>query len=321
MSKPPYESVAATFAKWLVLPLVIMLANAGSAQTIQLNIAQMSRNQVATTAPEPLSTTGTQNNEIVASPNDADLGEQQILRRTETYQPFVVSVAVPFYWTSNVALTNSGEQDDFLVSPVAAIAYQPRLTQNLFAYVSLREQLFYYNRFPDFNFGSFDAEVGLTYTIPQVYNLVLHAGYDYNRLTKKNSFDDFYQNHMFTLSAELPFHISRAQQFSIGTDAYVSMGATPEGPRRHDFDWWAGYSAQLTRAFVLGASGRIVLHDYVQGDRVDVTEMISVNATYYVTKYFTASALASFAANQSNHSVFDYEVGNLGGTVAFSLRF
>jgi hypothetical protein len=99
------------------------------------------------------------------------------------------------------------------------------------------------------------------------------------------------------------------------------MDATPEGPRRHDFDWWVGYSAQVTRAFVVGASGRIVLHDYVHGDRVDVTEMVAVNATYYITKSFTASALGSFAANQSNHSVFDYEVGNLGGTVAFAIRF
>jgi hypothetical protein len=291
------------------------------AQTLQLNVAQMSRDQVTTAPSGPVTTAAGENTEVVTSPNDADLGEQQILRRNETYQPFVASVAVPFYWTSNVALTNNGAQDDFLVSPVAAISYQPKLTQNLFAYASVREQLFYYSRFPSLNFGSFDAEVGLTYTVPQIYNLALHAGYDYNRLTKKNSFESFYQNHMLTLSAELPFRINRAQQLSIGTDTYVSLSATPQGPRRHDFDWYVSYSAQVARALTLGASGRIVLHDYTEGDRVDVTEMIALNATYSITKYITASALASFAANQSNHSVFDYQVGNAGGTLAFSIRF
>src|SRR5436853_7330619 len=173
-------------------------------QGSQIDRAQMSRDQVSAAPGPTVTTTGVDDSHIVTSPNDADLGEQQILQRSDNYQPFVASVSVPFYWTSNVALTNSGEQSDFLVSPVVAIAYQPRLTQNLFAYVSVREQLFYYDRLPSFDFGSFDAEVGLTYTVPQLYTLVLHAGFDYNRLTKKNSFDSFFSNYVLTLSAEAP---------------------------------------------------------------------------------------------------------------------
>src|SRR3954463_4506083 len=174
-----------------VLLLLAAVISVCSAQTVQLNIAQMSRDQV-TTAPNGsmVTTTGADDSHVVASPNDADLGEQQILRRTEGYQPFTVSVGVPFYWTSNVALTNSGEQSDFIVSPVAAISYQPRLpVQNLYLYASVREQLFYYDRLTGFDFGSFDAALGLSYTLPQLHNLVLHAGYDYNRLTEKNSFE------------------------------------------------------------------------------------------------------------------------------------
>src|SRR3981081_867243 len=74
--------------------------------------AQIGRDQVET-APGPIGTTGVQDSHVVTSPNDADLGDQQILKRTEGYQPFTASVAVPFYWTSNVALTNEGEQSDF----------------------------------------------------------------------------------------------------------------------------------------------------------------------------------------------------------------
>ena len=300
--------------------LIIAVSDA-SGQTTQIDRAQMARDQGATAPVPTVTATGVEDNHIVTSPNDADLGEQQILKRTEGYQPFVASVSVPFYWTSNVALTNSGEQSDFLVSPVAAIAYQPRLAKDVSAYVSVREQLFYYDRFSSLNFGSFDVEVGLAYTVSQLHNLTLRAGYDYNRLTEKNSFDDFFSNHILTLSAEMPFRINRAQQVSVGVDTNVSLGADPEGPRRHDFDAWIGYSVQLTRALVLGANGRIVVHNYVQTDRTDVTEMVAVNATYSITKYLSATALASFAANQSNHSVFDYEVADAGGSVAFSIRF
>jgi len=299
---------------------VIAVFSAAHAQTTAVDRAQITQNQSINARPG-VTTAGNGQVEVVTSPNDPDLGEQQILRRTEEYNPFTVSVSVPIYWTSNVALTNSGEQDDLLISPVAAVGYQPRIAKNLTGYIGVRDQQFYYARLDDFDFGSFDVDLGLTYTVPQFYNLILHLGYDYNRLTEKNSFESFFSNHLLVFSAEIPIHISRAQQLSLGMDTSISMGGDPEGPRRHDFDWYAIYSLQLTRALVLSASGRITLHEYVQTDRADVSEMIALNATYYITTWFNVSALASFAANQSNHSVFDYQVGNVGGAVAVSIRF
>jgi hypothetical protein len=299
----------------------LAMFQSGQAQTSQdVDRAQLMRDQ--TTPGGPLVTTsGVDEGHIVTSPNDADLGEQQILKRTESYQPFTASVGVPFYWTSNVALTNQGEQSDFLVSPVAAIVYAPRINENLYGFVSVREQLFYYDRLTSFDFGSFDAEVGLTYTVPQLHNLILHAEYDYNRLTKKNSFDDFFSNNILIVSAEIPFRISRAQQMSIGVDANISVYAVPDGPRRDDFEAWIGYSVQLTRALVLSGTARVVFHDYILTDRLDVGEIVALNANYSITRYLSVSALASFAANQSNHSTFDYQVVNGGGAVAVSIRF
>jgi hypothetical protein len=61
--------------------------------------------------------TGENQGYAVASPNERDIGEQQILKRTEEYKPFTVSIYSPFYWTSNAALVSSGEQDDVLVAP------------------------------------------------------------------------------------------------------------------------------------------------------------------------------------------------------------
>jgi hypothetical protein len=303
------------------LCLIVFVAGLDAQTTQIIDRAQMARDQTVTAPAPAVATTGVEGNEIVASPNDADLGEQQILRRTEGYQPFLASVSVPFYWTSNVALTNQGEQSDFLVSPVAAIAYQPRISKDISAFVSVRDQQFYYDRFSDLDFGSFDVEVGLTYTVPQLHNLVLHVGYDYNRLTKKNSFDDFFSNHVLLFTAEIPSRINRAQQMFFGADAYISMTGDPDEPRRHDFDGYIGYSVQLTRALVASATGRIILHDYVLTERVDVTELVALNVTYVVTKWISASAIASFAANQSNNHIFDYEVGNAGGAVSFSVRF
>ena len=309
-------------AATLIALSLLAFANNGRAQGSQsLDRAELGRAQSAAATGPTDTTTGVEDNHVVASPNDADLGEQQILKKAESYQAFSASVSVPFYWTSNVALTNSGEQSDLLVSPVAALAYQPRINNRLSGFIGVREQMFYYERLTSFDFGSLDVEVALTYTVPQLHNLILHVGYDYNRLTTKNSFDDFFSNHVLTFSAELPFRLSRSQQLSIGVDTNISVAADPQPPRRQDFEVYLGYSAQLTRAVFVGVTGRAVVHDYVQGDRLDVTEILGLSATYSISKNITASAIGSFAANQSNHSVFDYQVGNVGGSVALSVRF
>jgi hypothetical protein len=99
-------------------------------------------------------------------------------------------------------LASTGAQSDFVVAPAAAAFYEPRITPNLYGLIDVREQLFYYDRFPSFNFGSFDVEVGIRHILPQWHNLLLRVDYDYNRLTEKNSFAAFFQNHGFIANAE-----------------------------------------------------------------------------------------------------------------------
>lgn len=267
---------------------------------------------------------------VAAAPGDADLGEQQILKRVEQYQPFTISAGVPFYWTSNVALTRSGEQSDFVVAPAVAAFYEPRITSTLYGLVDVREQLFYYDQFDNFNFGSFDVEVGLRYLVPQWHNLLLRAEYDYNRLTEKNSFAAFFQNHAFILDASIPFQFGRAQTLTLGADLNISIAAEESGQppninaisaQRSDYALYLGYSAVLTRSFFINAVGTLVVRQYYEGGRDDISEILALTANYRVNKYLTVSAVSTLAASQSNQSVFDYQVANLGGAVALQVKF
>ena len=300
----------------------------GFAQTA--NQAQLTREQ----APAPFAPTvppsAVEGGHVVAAPGDADLGEQQILKRVEEYQPFTISAGAPFYWTSNVALTSSGAQSDFVVAPAAAVFYEPRITPTLYGLIDVREQLFYYDRFPSFNFGSFDVEAGLRYIVPQWHNLLLRVEYDYNRLTEKNSFAAFFQNNAFIINPEIPFRFGRAQQLTLGAYANISAAAEQShqppninaiSARRNDYGAYLGYSATLARSFFVNAVGTIVVRDYWDTDRTDVSEILALTANYRVNKFLTVSAVSTLAANQSNQSVFDYKVANLGGAVAFSVKF
>jgi hypothetical protein len=200
----------------------------------------------------------------------------------------------------------------------------------LYGLIDVREQLFYYDRFDNFNFGSFDVEVGLRYLVPQWHNLLLRAEYDYNRLTEKNSFAAFFQNHAFIIDASVPFQFGRAQTLTLGADLNISIAAEESGQppninaisaQRSDYAVYLGYSAVLTRSFFINAVGTLVVRQYYEGGRDDISEILALTANYRVNKYLTLSAVSTFAASQSNQSVFDYQVANLGGAVALQVKF
>jgi hypothetical protein len=153
-----------------------------------------------------------------------------------------------------------------------------------------------------------------------LHNLTFRANLDYNRLTGTDTFDDFFSNVALGLSAELPIPIGRAQQISLGADANISLYATPDPPQRNDFGVYAGYAVNLSRNFSLNATGRVVVRPYDTGGRTDVSEIVALSANYRIGDWLTLSAISTFVANQSNHSVFDYEVYNIGGGVTLSWK-
>ena len=232
--------------------------NEGSAQTA--NQAQLTREQAPSAFPPTVPATGSEAGNVAAAPGDADLGEQQILKRTEEYQPFTISAGAPFYWTSNVALTRSGEQSDFVVAPAAAAFYEPRITSTLYGLIDVREQLFYYDRFDNFNFGSFDFEVGFRYLVPQWHNLLLRLEYDYNRLTRKTASEAFFQNHAFILRRGDSVSLWPRSNGHFGRGRNISAAATEShqprpninaiSAQRSDYAVYLGYSAVLTRSFL-----------------------------------------------------------------------
>jgi len=309
-------------AGWAIMLFLITPLFSAQAQTAQLNQMALvqAQNQplVQGTMPSP----GGIGNEVPASPNDADLGDQQILKPAEAHQPFSALFTTPIFFTSNVALTNRGEASDLVVAPTVGAFYDSKLTQTLYAHIGAQEQVFYYDKYTSFNFGSLDCQAGLAYFMPGLHNLMLRAWYDFNRLTFADELgNEFFSNHQILLDAELPFKLGRAQQVSLGADANLSVGADHQFPRRNDYEAYVAYSVNLTRAFLIQAGGRVVVRDYHQNGRTDVSEILSASATYRFTNWGALSAISSFAHNEGNHTVFDYNVANVGGSLELSLKF
>jgi len=157
--------------------------------------------------------------------------------------------------------------------------------------------------------------------VPQFHNLRLRGYYDFNRLTDTQDFDEIFVNNSIILSGDVPFRIARAQTLLAGVALNLSFDGNPESPRRNNYSLYGNYDIALSRSFSLDAAFQFVVRDYYSGDRTDVNEILSVSANYRVRDWLTLSALSSFSWNQSNHSVFDYNVANIGGGVALELKF
>ena len=306
---------------FLLLLFPGLMAVSAKAQTSAADRARLLQGQPELRSPGNVSPEGVDLGYAPSSPNDTDLGEQEILKRVEKYDPFTIETGVPIYYTSNVALVDRGAVSDVIIAPVVGLTYAPKFARTLYGEFTLRQQFFYYDEFDSFNFASFDAQAGLVYSIPKWSNLTLRARLDYNRLTGSDNFDDFFSNYSLFLSAEVPLRIGRAQQISFGTSADISLHAEPEPPRRNDFDFFFGYAANLTRSFSVDAAASLAVRNYDASDRADMSEILAVSANYRIREFLTLSAISTFVANQSNHSVFDYQVFNLGGAIALSWKF
>lgn len=282
--------------------------------------SQLFRSEPSIIPGEPISQSSNAYGYAASSANDADLGVQAILKRQDQYQPFSFSVSLPYYWTSNVALVRTGEVSDGVLTPSFVFAYQPKLMKTLYGEFIASQQLFYYDTFTSFNFTSFDAIAGVVYYLPNYHNLTLRLRYDYNRLTT-DDWDQFFANHSIVAIADMPFPFGRAMQLNLGALANVSVAANPSGPQRSDFEAYAGYHVQFSRSFSIDASGQLLFKKYYEGARNDVSELLAFSANYRVREWLTLSAVGTAAWNQSNHSVFDYSVVNLGGSLALTFKF
>lgn len=269
--------------------------------------------------PEGADESGASQGYAAPTANDEDLGIQAILRRQQRYRPFSVSVSAPFYFTSNVALSPNNEKSDVVFTPGLSVVYQPHLTQTLYLAAGVAQQFFFYSQYDSLNFSSFDANIGLNYYLPRFHDLSLGLHYDYNRLTN-DDWDKLFSNHQLLLTAELPFRLGRAMGLSLGTGINFSLAADPDSPRRDEYDFHLGYHVQFSRSFSIDAVARIVLKEFEE-NRTDVSEILALSASYRMRDWLSFGAATTFAWNQSSESEFDYQVANLGASIAVTVRF
>jgi len=255
-----------------------------------------------------------------ATEGDPDLGAQQILKRKDDYDPFLVTASSQAIYTDNVALVKKGRQDDtYLVNGVAA-QWKPKITNELYGIMGVKQTFYRYLVFDALDFDSLDAGAGMQYYWKDLGGISTTARYNYNRLTRATLDKEFFRNHQFILDLDKSFALSRNLFTFVNAEATFSL-SDPYEAQRWDYALLGGIFGHITRRWDAQLTYRIALYDYFAPGRDDLNQSVGLSTGYNFTDWIGVGASANFTFNNSTQPVFDYDSVNAGGGVYLNVKF
>ncbi|HOV90295.1 MAG TPA: hypothetical protein PKW07_06235 [Syntrophorhabdaceae bacterium] len=266
----------------------------------------LSQEEIGTTAPP--------------TPGEDAMGQQVILKRKAKYQPFSAFGNIGWNWTSNVALTKDNPQDDNYFLTTTGISYQPIIHPNLLGEITAMYQWFRYDRFTDMNFDSFNTGAGLTYVIPELDQLAISARYNYNRLTDGNARGEYYRNNSITLGLFKMFPLARAHYIYAAYSSQFGF-SDPKVYQRDYHSLVSGYYLDITSKWSFEGSLRISYIPYAENGREDYNESVTLVIGYKPKPWININFSALAAFNQSNQSVFEYNMVNISPNISVKIKF
>ena len=253
------------------------------------------------------------------SPGDADLGQQVLLKRQEKATPFSAFASLSGFYTNNAALTNAAQVEDFFFVGEVGVSYQPRITRDLVAEITVRQADFRYARYDVLDFESLNVGAGLSYSPQVLRGVLLSARYNFNRLTDGKEHDEFFKNQTLTLAAMRSFELSKAHYIYVGGSAVLGW-SDPVAPGRNEYGGVLGYHLNWSRAVSTDLFYRAALFDYTRG-REDWNQTLALSARWDVTRWFNVTGTISEGFNNSNAHIFNYQVFNGGVVLAGVITF
>lgn len=254
------------------------------------------------------------------------------------YTPLQVYSDTSYLYDSNVLLTYHKPVSDEVVDEVLGVTYSPRILDDLKTVFYLQQYYDHYQIRDAFDFYGEQAGVDLAYTL-------VGSPIPYHQEQTSSTWtlygDGSYERLALTSDDTLIFGMVDARiGLRCDFDALLpGWGGTVKHIAPfygYQVDWRVSYPSVLTRAdntgFV-GANMDVVKNVYLQVlaqaqaqsylnvNRSDLTETVSMSLIWRINKYASANASAMFANNNSSLNTFSYKVLSAGPNLALQIRF
>lgn len=291
-------------------------AQSNRADTAARTAASLSRVQAAQST---ATTTAVANYQTEA---ESDLGEQMpVSAKSGGLGAYLIGDTGLIY-TSNPTLSSGGGKGDMYYYARGGAGIHPNLIGGLYLDGHVQQEIFQYATFSSLNFNHFNAGGGLDYVFEELGQLTVWVRYEYDRYLDGDSLDEIFVNNSLVTGLGKEFLLNDTMAIQAGWQAAISLTAEPEIARRNSYDFWLGWRWRILEPLELQTYYVLSLFYYPNDDsRVDVTQNVGGSLHYHFTKWAKLTASASFGANNSTDSYFNYTVVNAGGSLGLDIRF
>jgi len=224
-------------------------------------------------------------------------------------------------YTSNPSLRKNGGQGDMFFVARGGAGLHPNLVGGLYLDAHVLDEVFQYAHFSSLNFNHLNAGGGLDYIFEDLGQLTAFVHYEFDRYTSGDDCSQFYLNNSIVTGLSKEFHLNDVMAIQAGWQSSFSVTAIPSYSRRDEHDFWVGWHWRFVEPLELQTYYIFSLYNYPGTSRVDATNNVGASLTYNITPWAKLAVSASFGANNSTESTFDYTVVNVGGLVGLDFRF
>jgi hypothetical protein len=261
----------------------------------------------ASTAPAAASSTSTTNAPMASTLESAsEFGDQVIVTREATWEPWQVELSADGFFTDNVALAPRREQDAFLRNGVN-VSYSNRIAGDWSMDVSLGQDFVRYDRFTDLDFDFTHASTALAYRAPWLDGATMVLRYSYAYLSDPGFGDQILSSHMLSFGVQKSWKLAAKHRLIAGLSTEPNLAAEPTIALRHEHAIFTGWTWKHTPDFHTQLVGRIGYHVSPNTGRTDWNYATVLSASYAITAKARIAASASMAWNESNRAAFSYQ--------------
>jgi len=257
----------------------------------------------------------------IASPEaQKEFGEQVVIRREASFDPWKVELDVQGFHTDNVALAPRRVEDFFLRTGLE-VSYTNRLGGGWNAEFLLGQDALRYDQFSSLNFDRSRAAMGLSTKLSWLGGATLLARYQFDHLMEEGFGSSIMTTHSILAGVIKSWRVGDKQRFHLGYLSEPDLYVDPDIAVRHEHGLHAGYSLKLTERLTARLTGRAAYYSSPNAGREDWNFLARFTATYALTDWANVSASIGMTWNHSTKDRFDYRVQLTGAYLGLELRF
>lgn len=257
------------------------------------------------------------------SPADSDLGDQLILKRYQGRAPLRFDLSTDLFWTDNITSASNNEDDGVIWKTRAVASWKPRIGDNLFADISIAQSIYRYDSPSSLDFERTDARIGLVKIVPEFFDVLFFARYEYARVTSGSFNDGIYNAHRVRVGAHKVFLSTPKHTAYVAVDYAHDLSASPSRLERDEYSAHLGYTYQITDKIKAVVFYHLSLYDYDQAGREDLNHVIGTEIYWQMNRSARLHASLLYAENDSNLAggAADYSTLQGGLGIGMTIHF